>query len=88
MDGPDHTNSCGGREARGEVVMCPFCFATAAWIAAGVASTGSVSAAVIHSFRKNRQPRIEITRLRTAEKRGKRRDLEESRYVARRIHTS
>lgn len=31
--------------------MCPACFATAAWIAAGTASTGGISALVISTFR-------------------------------------
>ena len=31
--------------------MCPACIATAAWIAAGTASTGGISALVVSSFR-------------------------------------
>jgi hypothetical protein len=39
--------------------MCPFCLATAAWIAVGAASTGGFSALVVHSLRdKDRQPAI------------------------------
>jgi len=30
-----------------EVVMCPFCIGTAVWIAAGVVSTGGVSALAV-----------------------------------------
>ena len=30
--------------------MCPACIATAAWIAAGTASTGGISALVVSSF--------------------------------------
>lgn len=32
--------------------MCPICIATAAWIAAGVTSTGGVSALAVSTFRK------------------------------------
>ena len=35
--------------------MCPVCLATAAWIAAGVTSTGGVSALAIGSFRKSQK---------------------------------
>jgi len=35
--------------------MCPLCLATAAWIAAGVTSTGSVSALAVSTFRKERR---------------------------------
>ena len=35
--------------------MCPFCFATAAWIAAGFASTGGVTALAVSTFRKERR---------------------------------
>ena len=31
--------------------MCPACIATVAWIAAGTASTGGISALVVSSFR-------------------------------------
>jgi hypothetical protein len=31
--------------------MCPFCFATVAWIAAGVASTGGISALAVKKMR-------------------------------------
>jgi hypothetical protein len=31
--------------------MCPACIATAAWIAAGTASTGGISALAVSSFR-------------------------------------
>jgi hypothetical protein len=31
--------------------MCPACIATAAWIAAGTASTGGISALVVSTFR-------------------------------------
>jgi hypothetical protein len=31
--------------------MCPVCLATAAWIAAGVGSTGGISALVVTTFR-------------------------------------
>jgi len=37
-------------EQKGER-MCPACIATAAWIAAGTASTGGISALVVSSFR-------------------------------------
>jgi hypothetical protein len=38
--------------------MCPFCIATAAWIAAGVVSTGGVSAfAVVKVLNKKAQAR-------------------------------
>jgi hypothetical protein len=68
--------------------MCPFCLATAAWIAVGAASTGGISAAVVHTLRKSRQPGIEMTRIRpTAERDGSKERFEENRYVARRIHT-
>ena len=38
--------------------MCPFCISTAAWIAAGVVSTGSVSALAVTRIwnRKIREP--------------------------------
>ena len=36
--------------------MCPICLATAAWIAAGVTSTGGVSALAVSTFRKNQRP--------------------------------
>jgi hypothetical protein len=35
---------------RGEL-MCPMCFATVAWIAAGISSTGGISALVVSRFR-------------------------------------
>ncbi len=31
--------------------MCPMCFATVAWIAAGVTSTGGISAVVVSRLR-------------------------------------
>ena len=31
--------------------MCPVCIATAAWIAAGTASTGGVSALIVNTLR-------------------------------------
>jgi hypothetical protein len=34
--------------------MCPACIATAAWIAAGTASTGGISALVVSTFRGNK----------------------------------
>lgn len=68
--------------------MCPFCIATVAWIAAGAASTGGVSAAVVNTLRKNGRSVTEITQLRSAtEKHGSKKDFEENRYVTRRIHT-
>lgn len=36
--------------------MCPICIATAAWIAAGVTSTGGISALAVNTFRKNQRP--------------------------------
>jgi len=33
--------------------MCPFCLATAVWIAAGVVSTGGVSALAVAKLRNN-----------------------------------
>jgi hypothetical protein len=37
--------------------MCPVCIATAAWIAAGVTSTGGASALVLSKFRsRNPEP--------------------------------
>ena len=36
--------------------MCPLCFATVAWIAAGVTSTGGISALAVSTFRKNQRP--------------------------------
>jgi hypothetical protein len=38
--------------------MCPACIATAAWIAAGVASTGGIFALVVGSFRGKNQDSI------------------------------
>lgn len=35
--------------------MCPICLATAAWIAAGVTSTGGASALAVSTFRKNQR---------------------------------
>jgi hypothetical protein len=35
--------------------MCPFCLATVAWVAAGVASTGGVSALVVKKMRGRNQ---------------------------------
>jgi hypothetical protein len=35
--------------------MCPVCIATAAWIAAGVGSTGGISALVVSRFRSKNQ---------------------------------
>jgi len=35
--------------------MCPFCVATAVWIAAGAVSTGGLSALAVAKFR-NRKP--------------------------------
>jgi hypothetical protein len=68
--------------------MCPFCLAGVAWIAAGIASTGGISAAVVNTLRKNRRPAAEITRIRSAaEKYSSKKGFEENRYVARRIHT-
>jgi hypothetical protein len=32
--------------------MCPICFATAAWIVAGVTSTGGISALAIKALRR------------------------------------
>jgi hypothetical protein len=37
-------------ERKGEP-MCPACIATVAWIAAGTASTGGISALVVSNFR-------------------------------------
>jgi hypothetical protein len=34
--------------------MCPACIATAAWIAAGTASTGGISALIVSTFRGNK----------------------------------
>jgi hypothetical protein len=34
--------------------MCPACIATVAWIAAGTASTGGISALVVSTFRGNK----------------------------------
>ncbi len=36
--------------------MCPVCFATAAWIAAGITSTGGMSALVVSRLRGNDHP--------------------------------
>ena len=36
--------------------MCPFCFATAAWIAVGITSTGGISALAISALRRNQRP--------------------------------
>jgi hypothetical protein len=43
--------------------MCPFCISTAAWIAAGVVSTGSVSALAVAKIwnRKTREPEPQQT---------------------------
>lgn len=43
--------------------MCPACIATAAWIAAGTASTGGISALVVSSFRgkKLREEKPDLT---------------------------
>ena len=35
--------------------MCPFCLATAVWIAVGAASTGGMSALIVHSTRDKSQ---------------------------------
>jgi hypothetical protein len=35
--------------------MCPFCFATVAWIAAGVTSAGGLSALAVNTLRKNQR---------------------------------
>ncbi len=68
--------------------MCPFCLASVAWIAAGIASTGGVSAAVVHTLRKNRRPGTEMSRIRPAAERDRSKErFEENRYVGRRIHT-
>jgi hypothetical protein len=32
--------------------MCPFCISTAVWLAAGVVSTGGISALAVTKFRK------------------------------------
>jgi hypothetical protein len=42
-------------ERKGEP-MCPACIATVAWIAAGTASTGGISALVVSNFRGKRLP--------------------------------
>jgi hypothetical protein len=34
--------------------MCPACIATVAWVAAGTASTGGISALVVSTFRGNK----------------------------------
>jgi hypothetical protein len=36
--------------------MCPACIATVAWIAAGTASTGGISALVVSNFRGKKLP--------------------------------
>jgi hypothetical protein len=64
--------------------MCPFCIATVAWVAAGAASTGGVSAAVVNTLRKNGRSVTEITQLHSA---TSKKNFEENRYVTRRIDT-
>ena len=48
--------------------MCPVCLATAAWIAAGVTSTGGISALAVKTFRGTNRERT--TRNRNYEQGG------------------
>ncbi len=51
--------------------MCPACIATAVWIAAGVASTGGISAIVVSKLRrKNNNKEEHNTNLQKGESHG------------------
>jgi hypothetical protein len=65
-------------ERKGEP-MCPACIATVAWIAAGTASTGGISALVVSSFRGKKLPggKCELTTINRNPQEGERHGQQE-----------